>query len=86
MAYYKVPPGHMKKGAGPPPWASHGKGPKHKWKGDWCRSNDLRQFGDASQIDSSYQGTCQRLAASSWNATSAAAGHRTRSEEPTVPS
>jgi hypothetical protein len=30
VAYYKVPPGHMKKGAGPPPWAGHGKGHKHK--------------------------------------------------------
>lgn len=30
VAYYKVPPGHMKKGGGPPPWAGHGKGPKHK--------------------------------------------------------
>lgn len=34
VAYYKVPPGHMKKGGGPPPWAGHGKGPKHKWKDD----------------------------------------------------
>jgi len=34
VAYYKVPPGHMKKGGGPPPWAGHGKGPKHKGKGD----------------------------------------------------
>ncbi len=25
VAYYKVPPGHWKKG-GPPPWAGHGKG------------------------------------------------------------
>ena len=35
VAYYKVPPGHMKMG-GPPPWAGHGKGPKHKnkWKDD----------------------------------------------------
>jgi hypothetical protein len=30
VAYYKVPPGHMKQGGGPPPWAGHGKGPKHK--------------------------------------------------------
>jgi hypothetical protein len=31
VAYYKeVPPGQMKKGGGPPPWAGHGKGPKHK--------------------------------------------------------
>jgi hypothetical protein len=29
VAYYKVPPGHMKKGGGPPPWAGQGKGPKH---------------------------------------------------------
>ena len=31
VAYYKIPPGHMKKG-GPPDWAGHGKGkgPKHK--------------------------------------------------------
>ncbi len=29
VAYYKVPPGHMKKGGeGPPPWAG-----KEKWKG-----------------------------------------------------
>ncbi len=34
VAYYKVKPGHMKKGGGPPPWAGHGKGPKHKWKDD----------------------------------------------------
>ncbi len=34
VAYYKVPPGHMKKGGGPPPWAGHGKGPKHNWKDD----------------------------------------------------
>lgn len=37
MAYYKIPPGHLKKGGGPPPWAGHGKGPKHnkhKWKND----------------------------------------------------
>jgi len=37
VAYYKVPPGHMKKGGGPLPWAGHGKGPKHnkhKWKDD----------------------------------------------------
>ena len=34
VAYYKVPPGHLKKGGGPPPWAGHGKGPKHKWKDD----------------------------------------------------
>ena len=35
VAYYKVPPGHMKGGGGPPPWAGHGKGPKHnKWKDD----------------------------------------------------
>jgi hypothetical protein len=27
VAYYKVPPGHWKKG-GPPPWAGHKKGPK----------------------------------------------------------
>ena len=27
--YYKVPPGHWKKG-GPPPWAGHGKGKKGK--------------------------------------------------------
>ena len=27
VQYYKVPPGHWKKG-GPPPWAGHGKGPK----------------------------------------------------------
>ncbi len=32
VAYYKVPPGHLKKG-GPP---GHGKGPKHKkWKDNW---------------------------------------------------
>jgi hypothetical protein len=32
VAYYKVPPGHLKKGGGggPPPWAGQGKGPKHK--------------------------------------------------------
>ncbi len=29
VEYYKVPPGHWKKG-GPPPWAGHGKGPKPK--------------------------------------------------------
>ena len=29
VAYYKVPPGHLKKDGGPPPWAGHGKGPKH---------------------------------------------------------
>jgi hypothetical protein len=37
VGYYKVPPGHMKKGGGPPPWAGQGKGPKHnkhKWKDD----------------------------------------------------
>src|SRR5574341_119096 len=34
VAYYKVPPGHLKKGGGGPPWAGHGKGPKHKGKGD----------------------------------------------------
>ena len=36
VAYYKVPPGHMKGGGGPPPWAGHGNGPKHKnkWKDD----------------------------------------------------
>jgi len=36
VAYYKVPPGHMKKNAGPPEWAGkgHGKGPKHKGRGD----------------------------------------------------
>jgi len=33
VTYYKVPPGHMK-GGGPPPWAGHGKGPKHRWKDD----------------------------------------------------
>jgi hypothetical protein len=27
MQYYKIPPGHLKKG-GPPPWAGHGHGPK----------------------------------------------------------
>lgn len=32
VQYYKVPPGHWKKG-GPPPWAGHGKGPK-KGKGN----------------------------------------------------
>lgn len=31
VTYYKVPPGHMKKGGGPPPWAGHGKGHRHKW-------------------------------------------------------
>jgi hypothetical protein len=31
VAYYKVPPGHLKKG-GPPHGGGHGKGPK--WKGD----------------------------------------------------
>jgi hypothetical protein len=30
VAYYKVPPGHLKKHGGPPPWAGKGKGPKHK--------------------------------------------------------
>jgi len=35
VEYYKVPPGHLKRGGppergGPPPWAGHGKGPKHK--------------------------------------------------------
>ncbi|MBZ0168875.1 hypothetical protein MELA_02217 [Candidatus Methylomirabilis lanthanidiphila] len=30
-SYYKVPPGHMKKGGGPPPKAGHGKGHRHKW-------------------------------------------------------
>ena len=34
VAYYKAPPGHMKGRGGPPRWAGHGKGPKHKWKGD----------------------------------------------------
>ncbi len=34
VAYYKVPPGHMKGGGGPPPWAGPGKGPKHKGRGD----------------------------------------------------
>ena len=29
VQYYKVPPGHWKKG-GPPPWAAHGKGKKGK--------------------------------------------------------
>lgn len=30
VAYYKIPPGHMKKsGGGPPPWAASGKKPKH---------------------------------------------------------
>lgn len=29
VVYYKVPPGHWKKN-GPPPWADHGKGPKHR--------------------------------------------------------
>lgn len=32
VTYYKVPPGHMKRGEGRPPWAGHGKGGKHKWK------------------------------------------------------
>lgn len=32
ISYYKVPPGHMKKGGGPPSWAGHGKGRGHKWK------------------------------------------------------
>jgi hypothetical protein len=30
VAYYKIPPGHLKKAGGPPPRAGHGKGPK--WK------------------------------------------------------
>ncbi len=34
VAYYRVPPGHMKKHGGPPPWAGHGRGPKHNWKND----------------------------------------------------
>ncbi|MDE2181006.1 MAG: hypothetical protein KGJ40_09195 [candidate division NC10 bacterium] len=36
VAYYKVPPGHMKKvkGGGPPPWAGHGREHKHKWIDD----------------------------------------------------
>ena len=29
VGYYKIPPGHLKD-KGPPPWAGHGKGPKHK--------------------------------------------------------
>ena len=33
-SFYKMPPGHMKKVGGQPPWAGHGKRPKHKWKGD----------------------------------------------------
>lgn len=33
-AYYKVPPGHLKKGGGPPPWAGHGRGRKHKGRDD----------------------------------------------------
>lgn len=33
-SYYKVPPGHMKKGGGPPPWAGHGRGHGHKGKHD----------------------------------------------------
>ncbi len=32
-AYYKVPPGHMKRG-GPPPWADHGRGRGHKGRDD----------------------------------------------------
>lgn len=34
VTYYKVPPGHMKRGEGRPPWAGYGKGGKHKWKDD----------------------------------------------------
>ena len=34
VAYYRVPPGHLKKAGGRPPWASHGKGHRHKWIGD----------------------------------------------------
>jgi hypothetical protein len=30
VTYYKVPPGHLKKQGGPPPWAGHGKGSKNK--------------------------------------------------------
>ncbi|PWB81790.1 MAG: hypothetical protein C3F08_01145 [Candidatus Methylomirabilota bacterium] len=29
VAYYKAPPGHMKRG-GPPPWTGHRKGHRHK--------------------------------------------------------
>jgi hypothetical protein len=32
VQYYKVPPGHWKKG-GPPPWAGHGKGSNEHGKG-----------------------------------------------------
>jgi hypothetical protein len=32
VSYYKVRPGHMKKGSGPPSKAGHGKGRGHKWK------------------------------------------------------
>lgn len=34
VTYYKVPPGHVKKGGGRPPWAGHGKGPRYKGRGD----------------------------------------------------
>jgi len=34
VTYYKVPPGHMKKQGGPPPWAGHGKGKNKKSKDD----------------------------------------------------
>lgn len=29
VSYYKVPPGHLKKGGGPPPKAGRGRGPRH---------------------------------------------------------
>ncbi|MBI2884296.1 MAG: hypothetical protein HYY11_10410 [Candidatus Methylomirabilis oxyfera] len=34
VSYYKVRPGHMKKGGGPPSWAGHGKGRGHKGNDD----------------------------------------------------
>lgn len=34
VTYYKVPPGHWKRGEGRPPWASHGKGHRHKERDD----------------------------------------------------
>lgn len=30
VSYYKIPPGHMKGRGGPPRWAGHGRGPKHR--------------------------------------------------------
>jgi hypothetical protein len=34
VTYYKVPPGHLKRGEGPPPWAGRGRGHRHKERED----------------------------------------------------